>query len=231
MRLPIPFCQFETRLRKKRSYFNRDVDCIRTFFKRRFRYESQAYPRFRASVSEGGEREFRLDVEVEASGFGNKEARQLAEVRSSCQGATTREMTAIAQYMELVGAGEDDEDEGSSDEEAEGGDEQVEEDPKGDAQADTASAASTSDVDEAAGQNHDRHTTADADDTVTPALERLSTHDQRDVSATVAAEAAKRQAKQARRHHGRGKVSSGKRRGPKRGQDAASGVKDALSGW
>ncbi|KAJ7254040.1 RIO1 family-domain-containing protein [Mycena haematopus] len=35
-------------------YFNRDVECIRTFFKRRFRYESALYPRFRSTLSEDG---------------------------------------------------------------------------------------------------------------------------------------------------------------------------------
>ncbi|KXN89961.1 Serine/threonine-protein kinase rio2 [Leucoagaricus sp. SymC.cos] len=55
-------------------YFNRDVECIRTFFRRRFQYESVLYPRFSRTVREGpsGE-EFRLDVMVAASGFGKKE--------------------------------------------------------------------------------------------------------------------------------------------------------------
>ena len=67
-------------------YFNRDVECIRRFFKRRFRYESVLYPRFRTVLKEGEEKEkeggddFRLDVVVEASGFGRKEMRTLEEV-------------------------------------------------------------------------------------------------------------------------------------------------------
>lgn len=64
-------------------YFNRDVECIRTFFRRRFRYESALYPRFRSTVNEGAENDgegFRLDVVVSASGFGRKEARILEEV-------------------------------------------------------------------------------------------------------------------------------------------------------
>ncbi|KIM48138.1 hypothetical protein M413DRAFT_439857 [Hebeloma cylindrosporum] len=60
-------------------YFNRDVECIRTFFKRRFRYESALYPRFRKSVEESGEAGFKLDVMVEASGFGRKEMKVLEE--------------------------------------------------------------------------------------------------------------------------------------------------------
>lgn len=64
-------------------YFNRDVECIRTFFRRRFRYESALYPRFKSTMKEGeGEKGdgFRLDVVVSASGFGRKEARILEEV-------------------------------------------------------------------------------------------------------------------------------------------------------
>jgi RIO kinase 2 len=51
-------------------YFNRDVECIRTFFRRRFGYESALYPRFhRVNKS------FALDVMVYASGF-NKQQKQ-----------------------------------------------------------------------------------------------------------------------------------------------------------
>lgn len=61
-------------------YFNRDVDCIRTFFKRRFRYQSALYPRFRKTVEDSGKQVFDLDVIVEASGFGRKELKALEEV-------------------------------------------------------------------------------------------------------------------------------------------------------
>ena len=63
-------------------YFNRDVECIRRFFRRRFRYESVLYPRFKTVVKEGEEKgeSFRLDVVVSASGFGKKEMKTLEEV-------------------------------------------------------------------------------------------------------------------------------------------------------
>jgi len=71
-------------------YFNRDVDCIRTFFKRRFGYESLVWPRFTSTFKEGEERRknkgeegdegFRLDVVVAASGFGGKEQEELEKV-------------------------------------------------------------------------------------------------------------------------------------------------------
>ncbi|KAI9445193.1 RIO1-domain-containing protein [Lactarius indigo] len=60
-------------------YFNRDVECIRTFFRRRFKYESAIYPRFKGSIGEGGKDGFRLDVIVEASGFGRREMKVLEQ--------------------------------------------------------------------------------------------------------------------------------------------------------
>ncbi|TFK41090.1 atypical/RIO/RIO2 protein kinase [Crucibulum laeve] len=62
-------------------YFNRDVECIRTFFKRRFQYESALYPKFRKTVSESQTHgdDFRLDVVVAASGFGRKEMKVLED--------------------------------------------------------------------------------------------------------------------------------------------------------
>ncbi|KAL0580387.1 Serine/threonine-protein kinase rio2 [Marasmius crinis-equi] len=82
-------------------YFNRDVECIRTFFRRRFKYESALYPKFKRVFSEdGGEPSFRLDVEVAASGFSRKD------------------MKALEEYMEAVKE-EGGDDEGGSDEDSE----------------------------------------------------------------------------------------------------------------
>ncbi len=46
--------------RNAEMYFNRDVQCIRTFFKRRFGYESLLYPVFTRDTV----KEYSLDVEV-----------------------------------------------------------------------------------------------------------------------------------------------------------------------
>ncbi|KAF9412569.1 Serine kinase [Entomortierella beljakovae] len=54
-------------------YFNRDVECIRVFFKRRFQYESLLYPKFRLDT----ERQFSLDVQVAASGFTKEKQMEL----------------------------------------------------------------------------------------------------------------------------------------------------------
>ena len=51
------------------------MDCIRTFFKRRFGYESYLYPKFKLDTK----REFDLDIQVSASGFSKKDEEVLQE--------------------------------------------------------------------------------------------------------------------------------------------------------
>jgi len=65
-------------------YFNRDVECIRTFFRRRFQYESVLYPKFSRTIRSGSSGEgFRLDAVVAASGFGKEEMSILEKVSSA----------------------------------------------------------------------------------------------------------------------------------------------------
>ncbi|KAG6902908.1 hypothetical protein C0995_010078 [Termitomyces sp. Mi166 len=87
-------------------YFNRDVECIRTFFKRRFQYESALYPRFRKIVAEEGDN-FRLDVVVAASGFGHKDQKTLEEY-----------METVLKEEETGGGEEDEESEEEEEEES-----------------------------------------------------------------------------------------------------------------
>ena len=63
--------------RNAEMYFNRDVECIRTFFRRRFRYESKLYPVFKRDAS----REHSLDVQVAASGFTRKHQEALEQLQ------------------------------------------------------------------------------------------------------------------------------------------------------
>ena len=51
--------------RNAEMYFNRDVECIRVFFRRRFQYESHLYPVFKRDAV----KEFSLDVEVTFARF------------------------------------------------------------------------------------------------------------------------------------------------------------------
>lgn len=68
------------------SYFNRDVECIRTFFRRRFGYESMLYPKFKLDVN----REFSLDVQVAASGFSKKMQNELEAVSLCFKNSSSR---------------------------------------------------------------------------------------------------------------------------------------------
>ncbi|PKC57348.1 hypothetical protein RhiirA1_428561 [Rhizophagus irregularis] len=54
-------------------YFNRDVECIRTYFRKRYNYESMLYPKFQLDVNY----EFDLDVQVSASGFTKQHQQEL----------------------------------------------------------------------------------------------------------------------------------------------------------
>lgn len=58
-------------------YFNRDVECVRTFFRRRFDFDGIEYPKL-ADI----ERAHNLDVELEASGFTKKMSVDLLQVRT-----------------------------------------------------------------------------------------------------------------------------------------------------
>ena len=98
-------------------YFDRDVECIKRYFKRKFHFVSDIPgPSFadarKKLLKNPGKR---LDVEVEASGFSRKMARELEA------------------YMKDVGAtgdgeGRDDEDEDDEEEEESGSEEEEEED-------------------------------------------------------------------------------------------------------
>ncbi|CAI2174194.1 19139_t:CDS:10 [Funneliformis geosporum] len=54
-------------------YFNRDVECIRNYFRKRYNYESMISPKFKLDVN----REFFLDVQVSASGFTKQHQEEL----------------------------------------------------------------------------------------------------------------------------------------------------------
>ncbi|KAF9113497.1 hypothetical protein BGX27_001451 [Mortierella sp. AM989] len=98
-------------------YFNRDVECIRVFFKRRFQYESLLYPKFKLDT----EREFALDVQVAASGF-TKEKQQELEKFQEEEGQLVQELDEDAYRPS-----DDDEEEAGSDEEEEESEEESEE--------------------------------------------------------------------------------------------------------
>ncbi|RDX52080.1 RIO1-domain-containing protein [Lentinus brumalis] len=100
-------------------YFNRDVECIRRFFKRRFRYESNIYPRFRSIKSEkstDGSEEWHLDLVVCASGYDKGEHKVLEEYMDNLQ---KEKAEAGSDDDENSGSEEEEEEEYSEDEDGE----------------------------------------------------------------------------------------------------------------
>jgi len=97
-------------------YFNRDVECIKTFFRRRFRYESALYPKFQRTLAneEGGE-DFRLDVVVAASGFSRKDMKVLEEYMEGVKEAESEHHRSDSGEEEEEGS----EDDGSQSDEEE----------------------------------------------------------------------------------------------------------------
>lgn len=72
-------------------YFNRDVECVRAFFRKRFQYESALYPRFSRCSSN----EFNLDVAVAASGFTKRHQRDLEELMQEETGEVDDDAAAV----------------------------------------------------------------------------------------------------------------------------------------
>lgn len=85
-------------------FFQRDVDCIRTFFERKLHYVSEDYPDFKRDVK----REASIDLLVEASGLNKKQAKEFE--------------TAMAQSRENAGNEDDFQISSNDDEEEEDAD-------------------------------------------------------------------------------------------------------------
>ncbi|RDB28801.1 Serine/threonine-protein kinase rio2 [Hypsizygus marmoreus] len=143
-------------------YFNRDVECIRTFFKRRFQYESALFPRFRKVIAEeqDSDREtFRLDVVVAASGFRRKDMKVLEEYMEAVQ---TEEEGGEREEEE-----EDEEEEDDEDEDEEGSE-------RGD-----------DDESEAEGKTKTKNTPIDGGETTTRILDEVEASSQVDSSLSI----------------------------------------------
>ncbi|KAG8897376.1 hypothetical protein FRB99_008201 [Tulasnella sp. 403] len=122
-------------------YFERDVECIRRFFRRRFGFEGSSAPRFSKvvaeDVEEGDEGDERLDVVVEASGFKKKELDTLEEYM-----VVAREKTESDPHTRDNGGEADDDDE----EEVEEDEEEDEEDSDDEDEAEEVPATTSNDA-------------------------------------------------------------------------------------
>ncbi|TKA33768.1 hypothetical protein B0A50_00604 [Salinomyces thailandicus] len=112
-------------------YFDRDVACVRRYFERRLKYVSdEAGPHF-ADAIKGVDPAMRLDVEVEASGFSKKMAKELDR------------------FVEAVTGNEDGVDVASDSEDAQGGEHREGDDQDDDAGIEHEGVEPESDEDEA----------------------------------------------------------------------------------
>eukprot|EP00164_Ancoracysta_twista_P006879 GFYU01009683.1.p1 GENE.GFYU01009683.1~~GFYU01009683.1.p1 ORF type:complete len:509 (-),score=160.80 GFYU01009683.1:188-1714(-) len=96
-------------------YFNRDVECIKVYFKRRYHYESHVWPKFQQHVK----KEYDLDVDLAASGWTKDEESTFQKTLESMKEETKEDAT-------MADDGDDDDvsdesEEESSDEEYEDG--------------------------------------------------------------------------------------------------------------
>ncbi|UJR13313.1 hypothetical protein I4U23_000331 [Adineta vaga] len=97
-------------------YFDRDVQCVRDFFRRRFEFESDSYPKF-ADI----QRLHTLDNDVRASGFSKELEKQFEEVS---------ETLGLRQDAEHENhSSEEEEEEDDDDEDSETEEEEIEEKP------------------------------------------------------------------------------------------------------
>jgi RIO kinase 2 len=107
-------------------YFDRDVACIKRFFSRRFGFESDEQGPFFKDAIKGSEKNKRLDIEVEASGFSRKMAKDLDRYVETVGIRNEAEDAENVPHDQDVA--EEDEDEEDEEEEEEEEDEQEEQD-------------------------------------------------------------------------------------------------------
>jgi RIO kinase 2 len=104
-------------------YFDRDVECVRVFFKRRFGYESRRFPRLAEDVT----RRTSLDVEVEASGFARRQQDELERLLAAT--ATNGD-----EPQDDKGSDEDEDEDEDDEDDEEGGQEHTPREGKDDAE-------------------------------------------------------------------------------------------------
>ncbi|GAA6017596.1 hypothetical protein JCM8202_000345 [Rhodotorula sphaerocarpa] len=225
-------------------YFNRDVDCVRTFFSRRFKYESSMYPKFTATIHDGV-REFDLDVEVAASGFKREDRKALEDYMAelAAHDAEEGEVASDEEYSEESEREEEDVGEGTA---AAADLPEMEKLRIGDSAMERASDAAPEDGEE---EKEDEEEEEDDDDSEEGSEEegsdlgeeaeeeaaartrpprvarRPARTGARDVESIVSASLSRTKAQQDRRHHGKKPVSAnvlGRQKGSKKKQNASA---------
>ncbi|KAG8628116.1 hypothetical protein KVT40_003989 [Elsinoe batatas] len=114
-------------------YFDRDVACIKRFFLRRFKFETSEPGPFFADAIKESDKTTRLDVEVEATGFNKKMAKDLDRyIEIVGRGDGTEEESGILHEGEEGEEGEEDQVEGQEEHQEEVVDGAVPDEPQED---------------------------------------------------------------------------------------------------
>ncbi|TKA55595.1 hypothetical protein B0A53_02773 [Rhodotorula sp. CCFEE 5036] len=229
-------------------YFNRDVECVRTFFSRRFKYESSVYPKFSSTIRDGV-REFDLDVEVAASGFKREDRKALDDYMAelAAHDAANGEVASDEEYSdESERDDDDDEEQEEVAEEADGaqaveggadaglpnvgelriaepaGEEEDNEEGDDSEEVDDSEEEDGSE-DEQSGEEEEEGDRRAKKERAPRIGRRPVRSGQRDVEAIVTASLTRSKAQQDRRHHGKKPVSAnvlGRQKGSKKKQNA-----------
>jgi RIO kinase 2 len=100
-------------------YFNRDVECIRVFFSRRFHFNAESVPSFTKDT----EKKFSLDLEIEASGYHKENEKELERLLNDLKEDEENAKRKREEGTDFV----DEDDDSENDESAENSDEEPEE--------------------------------------------------------------------------------------------------------
>lgn len=116
--IDFPQCVSTSHVDAKR-YFERDVDCIRSFFEKKLGYISEDYPKWEEDV----QREANLDILVEASGFSKKQVKEFEAALSASREVGEQEGDFAAANSDDNEDEDEEDEEDEDDEEEENGDE------------------------------------------------------------------------------------------------------------
>ncbi|KAK7064166.1 Serine/threonine-protein kinase rio2 [Favolaschia claudopus] len=195
-------------------YFNRDVECIRTFFRRRFRYESALYPRFKSTLSEDGVKtgDFRLDVMVAASGFKQKDMKALEDYMETVKTDGESSEDVSEEEGSDDSSEEDEEDEALRQDQASGAQEVPNPAPDSEDEAELSESSKLSTLSRSPPRSRPDSPVSDENSAAIPAMNI--------VKERVAAEVSKTRAQQLRKFHSkRNTRRAGRSQGSKAKQD------------
>ncbi|KAM0786738.1 hypothetical protein ACM66B_002176 [Microbotryomycetes sp. NB124-2] len=187
-------------------YFDRDVQCIRAFFAKRFKYESALHPKLADILADDSEH-LKLDVAAEASGFTKGDRMALEQYMAQARDNSDDESDSNGSRSEVEEDEQEHSDEHTQEEQVEGEDETEEEGQEDESETEVAQGSSKKAV-----------------------SERSTRRSAVDVTAVVADKMRRTKIGNERKHHGKKPAASGmlgRQRGSKQKQDTRRSIRDA----